>query len=290
MPVQMQFPVAPPGTPEPEKCYSATPALRTDLGQPFVDMSDIINETPNTGLNFNDYINDTVKMSSLQRCDSPASYYMRCCFPLHIHGCRWNIIYGMPNKFSIYNLICYNTELWEEAGYDEFPSSFEEMLSADEKIYWHSSIAAWSSASFPGSSSLELTPTAAPQALINVPSAPPAGGTRTTLVFSQTSGELWEEAGYDEFPSSFEEMLSADEKFNEMGIDTISLGNTAKWFAVSYFTDALAYNYCGEDITKCRTAGNTLRRLLTVLMYNGQRHRFMHFCILCTAFLLFCRI
>ena len=35
----------------------------TDLGQPFVDMSDIINETPNTGLNFNDYINDTVKMS-----------------------------------------------------------------------------------------------------------------------------------------------------------------------------------------------------------------------------------
>lgn len=87
-------------------------------------------------------------------------------------------IYGMPNKFSIYNLICYNTELWEEAGYDEFPSSFEEMLSADEK-------------------------------------------------------------------------------FNEMGIDTISLGNTAKWFAVSYFTDALAYNYCGEDWVNKIIAGDS---------------------------------
>lgn len=87
-------------------------------------------------------------------------------------------IYGMPNKFSIYNLICYNTELWEEAGYDEFPSSFEEMLSADEK-------------------------------------------------------------------------------FNKMGIDTISLGNTAKWFAVSYFTDALAYNYCGEDWVNKIIAGDS---------------------------------
>ena len=34
-----------------------------------------------------------------------------------------------------------------------------------------------------------------------------------------------------------------------MGIDTISLGNAAKWFAVSYFTDALYYDVCGADWT-----------------------------------------
>lgn len=44
--------------------------------------------------------------------------------------------------------------------------------------------------------------------------------------------ELWKEAGYDEAPKSMEDLIAADEKFNEMGIDTISLGNTAKWFAV----------------------------------------------------------
>lgn len=87
-------------------------------------------------------------------------------------------IYGMPNKFSIYNLMCYNTELWKEAGYDEFPATFEELLAADEA-------------------------------------------------------------------------------FNGMGIDTVSLGNTAKWFAVSYFTDALAYNYCGEDWVNKIIAGDS---------------------------------
>lgn len=87
-------------------------------------------------------------------------------------------IYGMPNKFSIYNLFCYNTKLWEEAGYQEAPATFEELLSSDEV-------------------------------------------------------------------------------FNQLGIDTISLGNTAKWFAVSYFTDALAYNYCGEDWVNKILAGDS---------------------------------
>lgn len=85
-------------------------------------------------------------------------------------------VWGMPNKYSIYNLICYNTALWEEAG-------------------------------------LEL-------------------------------------------PETFEELIAADEAFNEMGVDTISLGNTAKWFAVSYFTDALAYNYCGEGWVNKIIAGD----------------------------------
>ena len=33
----------------------------TDLGQPFVDMANIINDTPNTGQNFCDYLDSTVK-------------------------------------------------------------------------------------------------------------------------------------------------------------------------------------------------------------------------------------
>ena len=78
-------------------------------------------------------------------------------------------VYGLENKYSMYNMICYNTKLWEDAG-------------------------------------LEL-------------------------------------------PKTFEELLAADAAFDAMGIDTISLGNTAKWFAVSYFTDALYYNVCGADWT-----------------------------------------
>ncbi|MDO5425233.1 MAG: extracellular solute-binding protein [Eubacteriales bacterium] len=87
-------------------------------------------------------------------------------------------IYGMPNKFSIYNLLCYNTALWEEAGYNEIPETFEELLAAADA-------------------------------------------------------------------------------FDALGIDTISLGNTAKWFAVSYFTDALAYNYCGEEWVDKIIAGDS---------------------------------
>lgn len=87
-------------------------------------------------------------------------------------------VYGMPNKYSVYNLICYNEKLWKEAGYDEFPTTFEELLAAEET-------------------------------------------------------------------------------FRKMGIDTISFGNTAKWFAVAYFTDALAYNYCGEDWVNRIIAGDS---------------------------------
>lgn len=69
--------------------------------------------------------------------------------------------------------------------------------------------------------------------------------------------EMWEEAGYSELPSTFEELIAADEAFNEMGVDTISFGNTAQWFAVSYFVDSLAYNYCGEDWANKIIAGDS---------------------------------
>ena len=85
-------------------------------------------------------------------------------------------VYGLENKYTMYNLICYNTKLWKDAG-------------------------------------LEL-------------------------------------------PKTFEDLVAADAVFDAMGIDTISLGNTAKWFAVSYFTDSLYYNVCGEDWTSKAIQGD----------------------------------
>lgn len=69
--------------------------------------------------------------------------------------------------------------------------------------------------------------------------------------------KMWEEAGYAELPATFEELIAADEAFNEMGVDTISFGNTAQWFALSYFVDSLAYNYCGEDWVNKIIAGDS---------------------------------
>lgn len=85
-------------------------------------------------------------------------------------------VYGLENKYTMYNLICYNTALWKQAG-------------------------------------LEL-------------------------------------------PQTFEELVAADASFDDMGIDTISLGNAAKWFAVSYFTDALYYDVCGADWTNKAILGD----------------------------------
>ncbi len=39
-------------------------------------------------------------------------------------------VYGVENKYSVYNLIVYNTELWKQAGYDEFPKTMDELIAA----------------------------------------------------------------------------------------------------------------------------------------------------------------
>lgn len=43
-------------------------------------------------------------------------------------------IYGVPKQSQCTGLIYYNTELWSEIGYDEFPATWDELLDAVEKF------------------------------------------------------------------------------------------------------------------------------------------------------------
>ena len=44
---------------------------------------------------------------------------------------------------------------------------------------------------------------------------------------------MWKEAGYDAFPSTWEDVEKASEYFNEQGITTVAFGNGGKWQANS---------------------------------------------------------
>ena len=43
-------------------------------------------------------------------------------------------IYGVPKQSQCTGLVYYNTELWSEIGYDEFPATWDELLDAVEKF------------------------------------------------------------------------------------------------------------------------------------------------------------
>lgn len=65
-----------------------------------------------------------------------------------------------------------------------------------------------------------------------------------TLLYNE---KMWKDAGFEKFPATLDELIAAAKIFKAKGIDTISLGNTAKWFAVSYFASPLLYDYCGKE-------------------------------------------
>lgn len=44
---------------------------------------------------------------------------------------------------------------------------------------------------------------------------------------------MWKEAGYDQFPSTWEDVEKASEYFNGKGITTVAFGNGGKWQANS---------------------------------------------------------
>ena len=69
--------------------------------------------------------------------------------------------------------------------------------------------------------------------------------------------KLWKEAGYDKFPETIDELIAAGDAFKAMGKSTISVGNTGKWFAVSYFASPLMYDYCGKEWVESMLAGET---------------------------------
>lgn len=61
--------------------------------------------------------------------------------------------------------------------------------------------------------------------------------------------KLWMEAGYDEFPTTWDELFEANEKFKEMGIPTFSLGNKDKWPAESCIISTVGDRFTGSDWT-----------------------------------------
>ena len=70
------------------------------------------------------------------------------------------------------------------------------------------------------------------------------GGTCTVVIYDKA---MWKEAGYDAFPSTWEDVEKASEYFQEQGIDTVAFGNGGKWQANSDFLSTLGNRYTGKD-------------------------------------------
>lgn len=70
------------------------------------------------------------------------------------------------------------------------------------------------------------------------------GGTTTVVVYEQA---IWQEAGYDTFPETWDEVMEADAFFEEQGMDTIAFGNSGKWQANSCFLSAVGNRFTGND-------------------------------------------
>ena len=70
------------------------------------------------------------------------------------------------------------------------------------------------------------------------------GGTCTVVIYDKA---MWTEAGYNEFPSTWEEVEAAAEYFNEQGIDTIAFGNGGQWQMNSDFISTLGNRYTGPE-------------------------------------------
>ena len=70
------------------------------------------------------------------------------------------------------------------------------------------------------------------------------GGTCTVIVYDSA---LWKEAGFDEFPTTWDDVEKASEYFSGQGIDTLGFGNQGQWNLNSDFVSCLGYQYTGTD-------------------------------------------
>lgn len=70
------------------------------------------------------------------------------------------------------------------------------------------------------------------------------GGTCTVVIYDK---QMWKDAGYDSFPSTWEEVEKASEYFNGQGITTVAFGNGGKWQANSCFLSTLGNRYTGPE-------------------------------------------
>ena len=75
----------------------------------------------------------------------------------------------------------------------------------------------------------------------------PVQYTVTSIVYY--NADLWKQAGYDSFPTTWDEIFEANEKFKEMGIITIALGNKDNWPYESCVLSALGDRFTGTDWT-----------------------------------------
>ena len=69
------------------------------------------------------------------------------------------------------------------------------------------------------------------------------GGTCTVVIYDKA---MWKEAGYDAFPTTWEDVEKAAEYFNGQGT-TVAFGNGGKWQANSDFLSTLGNRYTGPD-------------------------------------------
>lgn len=70
------------------------------------------------------------------------------------------------------------------------------------------------------------------------------GGTCTVIVYDS---DMWADAGYDEFPTTWDEVEEAKAYFDDQGIDTLGFGNQGQWNLNSDFVSCLGYQYTGTD-------------------------------------------
>lgn len=70
------------------------------------------------------------------------------------------------------------------------------------------------------------------------------GGTCTVVIYDKA---MWKEAGFDAFPTTWEDVEKAAEYFNGQNIIPVAFGNGGKWQANSDFLSTLGNRYTGPD-------------------------------------------
>lgn len=70
------------------------------------------------------------------------------------------------------------------------------------------------------------------------------GGTCTVVIYDKA---MWAEAGYDTFPSTWEEVEKAAEYFGSKGITAVAFGNGGQWQMNSCFLSTLGNRYTGPE-------------------------------------------
>ncbi|MDD3278600.1 MAG: extracellular solute-binding protein [Lachnospiraceae bacterium] len=76
----------------------------------------------------------------------------------------------------------------------------------------------------------------------------------TGLIFY--NADMWSEIGYDEFPTTWDELLDAVQKFNEKGITAFVMGNKPNWPAESCWLSTLGDRFTGPDWTSSILKGD----------------------------------